>query len=362
MPSASILVVDDAEDNRGTLRRALVGSGHRILEAQSGAEALSVAESESIDLAVVDFVMPGIDGIETGRRLKQAAAPQFFPVVLVTAVDERALRARGLGVVDDFVARPFDTAELRARTNNLLRLRQRDNAFRQQAIEMKELLQFRDEMFSLVVHDLKSPLSVIVANMAYAEQSLTDEDARAALHEGQLAAKRQLRLIANLLDLSRLETARLTAKRQRTTIGTIVRVPVDERRFVADLRGITLQIEGQLDDLFAVDADLLGRVLENLLDNAMRYAPRGGRIVVAVRLNGDGLVITVGNSGPPIPADCRAQVFEKFAQANSAVGRMNMGLGLYFCRLAVTAHGGKLSVEESKDLPTVFCIRIPNQK
>ena len=358
---ACILVVDDSEENRCAIRRALGSNGHRVVEADGGTCALAVAKSESIDLALVDFVMPGIDGIETGQRLKAEVSPDFLPVILVTAMDERALRIRGLGVVDDFIARPFDVDELRVRTENLLRLREREIAFRRQAAELAELNRFREEMFSLVIHDLKNPLSVVVANMAYAAQSLADDEARIALREADLAAKRQLRLIANLLDLARLETNRLVAHRRPMTLAALVLPLVAARQFIADSRQIAVEVEGNLEQEFPLDADLLSRVLDNLLDNALRYAPQGGRIVVSSRTDGSDLVLTVGNSGPAIPADFREQIFEKFGQATPPVGRMNLGLGLYFCRLAVEAHGGSLWVEERNALPTVFYIRIPAQ-
>jgi len=107
------------------------------------------------------------------------------------------------------------------------------------------------------------------------------------------------------------------------------------------------------------DTDLVTRVVENLLDNAFRYTPRGGRIEVAARKSGERVAVSVGNSGPPIPREARALIFEKYGQTGADHGRMNVGLGLYFCRLAVEAHGGRLRVEERPDLPTVFEMDLP---
>lgn len=360
---ASVLIVDDCEANRAALRRALSAQGHRVVEANGGKAALAMARSETIDLAVVDFMMPELDGIETGVQLKQQSGHDFFPVIIVTGHDNQALRNRGLGIVDDFIARPFDVEELRARVANLLRVREREVALRAQAFQVEELSRFRDEMLSLLVHDMKNGLSVVVANLQFAAESLPmDCEARSAMGEAGLASKRVLRHVNNLLDLSRLETAGLVARRATLTSRALIEPLIAQRRFIADARVLGVVLEGDLDHEIEVDADLLSRVVENLLDNAFRYTPQNGRIVVAAQSQPSGILLTVGNNGPPIPVEMRERIFEKFGQVTPQVGRMNFGLGLYFCRLAVAAHGGRLWVEEREALPTVFCISVPHPK
>ncbi len=115
---------------------------------------------------------------------------------------------------------------------------------------------------------------------------------------------------------------------------------------VLDVLNRTLEVE--------VDEDLLARVIENVLDNGMRYTPAGGRLRVDGAASDGQVELRIANTGPAIPAAVRRVVFEKFGQATQATGRMNLGLGLYFCRLAMEAHGGRIWVDEAPQFPTVF--------
>jgi len=126
-------------------------------------------------------------------------------------------------------------------------------------------------------------------------------------------------------------------------------------------RQLRFELSCEPDLTVHLDPDLFWRVFENLLDNAARFAPRRGRCAVSVRRDEAGLEIAVGNDGPPVPAPERERIFGRFYQveARRAAARANRGLGLYFCKLAVEAHGGSIGVEERGDLGTVFVIRIP---
>ena len=108
-----------------------------------------------------------------------------------------------------------------------------------------------------------------------------------------------------------------------------------------------------------VDADLMTRAVENIFDNALRHTPNGGSIEIERREVGPDVEIRIGNSGGAIPVEERMTIFEKHQRGSTEVGRMNLGLGLYFCRLAIEAQGGKMWVEETTRMPTVFGIRLP---
>jgi two-component system CheB/CheR fusion protein len=110
-----------------------------------------------------------------------------------------------------------------------------------------------------------------------------------------------------------------------------------------------------------IDHDLFARVIENMLDNAARYAPRGGRCAIAARRDAEGVEIAIGNSGPPVPEAERDKIFGRYFQVERrrASARANRGLGLYFCKLAVEAHGGTIHVEQRGDLGAVFVVRLP---
>jgi signal transduction histidine kinase len=161
-----------------------------------------------------------------------------------------------------------------------------------------------------------------------------------------------------LLDLAKLEARQLQLKATEQPLRELVAPLVDDRkRFLAQRR---VAIEATIgDETVIVDKDLITRVVENILDNAARYTPAGGRIALFTAAGATHSVdLLVGNSGAAIPERERARIFEKFGQAEGAQ-RTNLGLGLYFCRLVTEAHGGTIRIESLVDLPMVFRISLP---
>jgi signal transduction histidine kinase len=211
----------------------------------------------------------------------------------------------------------------------------------------------------MIVHDLKNPLSVVMGGLDF----LTDEglsgDAAEALADAQSAARRISLLLANLVDVAKLEANRFQLRRKRITLEALLAPVLNPRRRLAQARDIRLTSSFDPKAQVDVDVDLVTRVVENLLDNGLRYTPSGGQLDVNACTDPGREAIYIGNSGPPVPPEKRSLIFEKFGQTTPGSGRMNLGLGLYFCRLVAEAHGGRIHVEETAELPTVFVMTLP---
>jgi signal transduction histidine kinase len=352
---AKILVVDDLRVNRKLVVAYLQEEGYGFVEAESGERALELAAETKPDLILLDVMMPGMSGFETARKLKEQSPDAHVPIIFVSALDDRAARLSGLQIgADEYLTKPIDRVELLVRVRNLLALRARERALQRRNVELVELCRFRDEMSALLVHDLKNPLGVIMANASFLADSLSDPEHLEALGDARTAAQRILRLIANLQDLTNIEAERMVLQQAPVRPAEVLAEVLAPRRQARTSRGIELATACDEELEILADRDLVTRVIENIVDNAMRYTPRAGRIEVSCRAAAERGRIRVGNSGPPIPVDARPLVFEKFGRASSQVGRTNLGLGLYFCRLALEAHGGRIWIDESPALPTIF--------
>jgi K+-sensing histidine kinase KdpD len=224
--------------------------------------------------------------------------------------------------------------------------------------QLGELHRFRDEMSMLIVHDLKNPLSALLANISYVSDSIgvVDSTIKEALVDSQAAGNRIMRLLANLLDVARIEAGRFQVMRVPTMLETLIHSVLHPRMQLANARRIRLTKNVEPNLYGSLDHDLVARIVENLLDNAIRYTPPGGRIDVGVAEIDGRVQVRVGNSGAAIAAEGRERLFQKFEQASESTSSMNLGLGLYFCRLATEAHGGRIWIEESAALPTVFVV------
>lgn len=239
----------------------------------------------------------------------------------------------------------------------------RDLLLRQSTVKnetLVELGRFKDEVAAMIVHDLKSPLSVIVSNYDYILETFEGSDeALEALRDSRNAGHRMHRLLANLIDVARLEGGTLDLTASPVALSQLLQSLAGQRRGLARSRGLSILLAPSPEMTIAVDPDLMTRAVENIFDNAIRYAPSGGTIEVELRAAGPDVELRIGNSGSAIPVVARTAIFEKYRNGGSDGGHMNLGLGLYFCRLAIEAHGGAIWVEESERLPTVFCMRLP---
>ncbi|MEW5854060.1 MAG: PAS domain-containing sensor histidine kinase [Myxococcota bacterium] len=219
----------------------------------------------------------------------------------------------------------------------------------------------RDELMALIVHDLKSPLSVIKLNAQWLLgelQGAQEESARDIVG----AAECMERLVLNLLDVSRSDERNLVPQLKEVLVKDLMSAIYAAAKRRADALGKKLLIRLPARECRVhADRDLLRRVLENLLDNSLKYSHVGATIQLEAReTSEEGVEFTVADDGPGIPATLRHRIFEKYARlddgANAPTGH---GLGLVFCRLAVEAHRGTIGVEEGVPRGTVFRVRLP---
>lgn len=368
-PAPAILLVDDEPANLAALAACLAPLRYRICTASDGLDALPLLDSEPLALAIVDLMMPHLDGLGLLERIRTHARTRETPVILLTANSEREWRVRGLEAgADDYLEKPLDAAVLMARARTLLRLKEsRDelqasrDALTRRNQELEESQREQRELMEFVIHDLKGPLTGIVANTEWVYEQLDRDDTAhlRALEDVLMSAARLRTLVGDLVTVSQLERGTFPIQRARVEVASIFRLIAREFARAADSKGISLQTPLEVSESFDLDIGLVQRVLENVLENSLRFTPERGRISVEVEV-GDSLQIQISNSGPAIPEAERELIFEKFRRGSSATARSgSAGLGLYFCRRAVEAHGGRIQVVESPEYPTSFRIELP---
>ena len=358
-----ILIVDDNRANRDLLEAQLEGLGHELILADSGERAIAIAAELKPDLVLLDVMMPGLNGFDTARRIKQQQPPDaFVPIILVSALNDPTSRLVGLRVgADEFLSKPVDSIELQVRIRNLLELQAKGRALAQQNATLASLQRFKDDLTKLLFHDLKGPLTTIIASSDEAIDMLSpgSEEVVEALADVRDAGWQLDRLLGNLLDITRLEDQRLELHRQTIDLSELLHKMARQWQRVASQRGISITVTAPAMARVAIDGETIRRVIANILDNALRFVPAKGRIVMALEVSEELVRLRIGNTGEPVPLSARSRVFEKYGQHGEGIQRMNLGLGLYFCRIAVEAHGGRIAIEESPELPTVFAIDVP---
>jgi signal transduction histidine kinase len=211
------------------------------------------------------------------------------------------------------------------------------------------------------VHDLKNPLTAVVANLDLLERKLDDADARHLVARCRAGASRMHRMILDLLDVAGLEEGKLLLRLEDTDAVAVARRAIEDAEAAAHQRDIVLALDAAGPCPVRADASVLGRVFDNLIANAVEHSSRGGRVTVRLAGCDEGIGIDVADEGPGIPEEHRERIFEKFArlELRKAGFGGNRGLGLTFCRLAVEAHGGTIWVDAAPGGGALFRAILP---
>ena len=356
---ASILVVDDEARNRALLRGFLAPQWD-VLEAPNGVAALEALRRNQVDLVLLDVMMPEQDGFETCRLIKAEPRDPFLPVILVTALGEQEDRNRGLEAgADDFLHKPVDRRELLLRVRSFLRLREQERVIRAQVEELRRLQSLKDDMVSLLVHDLRNPLSGVLSSIELAVETPKDAQQEADLRRAQHSAESLRGALDEMLQVRLLEENAVVARRSPTDLAVPICAAMATLEPVSKRRRVQFCWDVDGDSVAPVDPRLVQRALENLLSNALKYAPAGTEILVQARNHLGFIELEVADRGPGIPDPLKSVLFTRFGSVEAHKGkeRRGIGLGLYLVKLVAEAHDGDVAVEDRPGGGTVFRMR-----
>ena len=372
-----ILVADDVSANVELLFDQLHVLGFRAIAAWDGPSALAACFEHRPDLCILDVSMPagdlGVDdrstGFEVCRRIKRDPRTKSIPVIFVTALNDTTDRVKAIEAGgDDFLTKPHNRLVLGARVRSLLKLKAATDALEESARKMKELEKLRDDLMKMIVHDLKSPLTSVLATM----EMLLDGDfgtleasQKRALGDAEAKAEDLLALIEDLLEVRRIEETTLTLNLDPIAPGALLTEIVHEwaHRFQQDHATATLDVADD-SPVFHADRQLIKRVIGNLIQNALTHSAHAVTLHLAVRRDADGVLFTVADNGPGIPPEYHEIIFRKFEQVRTPnVPRVrSSGLGLAFCKLVVESHGGRIWVQsEGEGKGSSFHFSLPEQ-
>jgi len=367
-----ILVVDDNAENRALARATLEDEGYVVLLASSGEEGIATFQAEGPDCVLLDIRMPGKDGFAVCSEIRALPGGADTPIVFLTALRDvdtfdHALRAGG----DDFLTKPVRPTELLVRVQAALKLRRMSaelrehyDLVRRQRDDLMRLQLQKERLTAFVVHDLKNPVNSLDlhAQLLLRNKELGSR-ARESAQRIRDEARSLLRLVLNLLDISKSEEGQLAPRRGEVELEPLFAELVEAHGAQAEAAGVALRRAVEVRSITA-DVDLLRRVIENLLDNALRHAPEESEVLITATRGEGAVEIRVADAGAGIPPGLRDKIFERFVQVENSermVTRSGRGLGLTFCKLAIEAHGGSIWVEEAEP-GAVFCVRLPDER
>ena len=360
-----ILVVDDIAANVRLLAGILKVADYDVLTAESGADALQKVEEFAPDVVLLDVMMPEMDGFEVCRRLRENPRTVSLPVVTVTALHETEDRVRALEAgADDFLTKPVNEIEVVARVKSLVRVKRGRDELESTLSDLQRAESLRDSLASMLVHDLRAPLTTILAPLEMLSSNAFGELNEMQSEVAEMAtrgANRLLYLVNELLDVSKLESGNMTLQPSEFQVAPVVEEALELTGVLAGRDEQLVEREYSNDFQVRADEDLLRRVLSNLLSNAVKFTPSDGRIGVGAKTGDNEVLFWVRDEGDGVPPEYRDKIFEKFGQVESRQeGRkLSTGLGLTFCKLAVEAHGGRIWIESEAGRGSTFFFTLP---
>jgi len=372
--SPLILVADDVDANVELLADQLAVLGFRTVLAHDGPGSVAACFAHQPDLCILDVSMPagdlGVDDRDTGfevcRRIKRDARTARIPVIFVTALNDTADRVKAIEAGgDDFLLKPHNRLVLGARVRSLLKLKGATDALEESYRRLRELAKVRDDLMKMIVHDLKTPLTSVLATLEMLREGdygpMVERQYK-AVSEAEGKAEDLLGLIQDLLEVARVEETRIAISPEPIAPAAFLsELRIDwNARFTAE--GATMAYDAADDaPVFSADKALLRRVFSNLVQNALSHSATTVHVELAAHRDPQGILFMVTDNGPGIPAEFQEVIFRKFEQVRSpnAPKTRSSGLGLAFCRLAVEAHGGRIWVRSKETEGSTFYIQLP---
>jgi two-component system sensor histidine kinase/response regulator len=359
----NVLIVDDTPANLQLLGGLLRDAGYKARPAPSGKVALQAATAELPDLVLLDINMPEMDGYEVCAKFKADEKLKHIPIIFISALTETddKLKAFDAGGVD-YVTKPFQAQEVRARVATHLTLRRLQQDLERRYDELHQLQDLRDNLIHMIVHDMRSPLMGIQALFFFLkkEAEALTPDTRELSVDAASATTTLVEMVSSLLDVSRLESGEMPLTESDVELGAVAEEAIGTLSGLTAGRSVTCErANGPVPS--CCDADLIRRTVGNLLGNALKFTPSSASIVVMVKTNEGRPRVEVRDTGPGIPEQFHARIFDKFGQADGGkrTKRHSSGLGLAFCKLAVEAHGGTIGVDSKAGEGSTFWFELP---
>lgn len=356
----AILVVDDEEVIRKLCAKAL--SDYRVVEAENGREALQLLDHESFDLVLVDVMMPVMNGLDLLMQVKERDPDQL--VIIMTGYADKEIILRALKAdADDFIQKPLNLLQLKSTIDKALEKR----LLRQELQQLKRLDRLKAEFLGLISHKLRTPttvLSLFIQNLASGAVATETPEFASAVAAMREEADYLAYLIQDLLTYSDVILQEQKPKLAWADLREIALTTLAEKRQASAEKGISLinTLQGAWPRL-ALDRRRMAFAISALLDNAIKFTPHGGQVILAGEIRDDELQLMIRDTGIGIPTEELPRVFEKFYQIDpTQAGQVRgFGLGLFYARQFVQDHGGAMTLESIQGAGTTVTITLPRR-
>ena len=361
----TILVVDDVVSNVLLLKILLTKENFKVLTANNGYTCIEIAQNNHPDLILLDVMMPDINGFETAEKLKSDPATADIPIIFLTALNAPSDLVKGFQVgANDFLTKPFNKEELVMRVMRQIQLVFAKRIIESQNAELKRTISNRDKMYSVIAHDLRSPMASIrmVLNLLVSTISseLIGEELFSLLDKANKESEETHDLLDNLLKWTKSQTGRLNVVHQNFDISDVLIGIEDIFSLIEKKKKQKINFDKQTGSIMVrADKDMLNTVLRNFMSNAIKFTPEGKDIDILVDKQDKFVKVSIRDHGVGISPERIATLFSAGQTTYGTNNEEGSGLGLQLCQDFARKNGGDVMVESVLGEGSTFSVFVP---
>ena len=379
MANEKILVVDDVQSNVLLLKALLGREGFGIVIAMNGTEALQKVKSEHPDLILLDVMMPDMDGFEVAGHLKLEPEQAEIPIIFLTALNDSASVVKGFQLgANDFISKPFRREELLIRVEHQLSLVDARRIILRQTEELRKTIAGRDKLYSVIAHDLRSPMASIkmLCNtiMMSIDRQTVPADVFEMLEMTNKTAEEVFSLLDNLLKWTKSQLGKLSNVPQSIDMVGLVNGVIEVFKPIAGSKSISLKLDSAVESVHVtVDIEMIKSVVRNLISNAIKFSHKDTAVVVHVKVqevadenrteagNDKEVLVTVSDSGCGIKKEDQEKLLNEATHFTTfgTDSEEGSGLGLLLCKDFVSKNHGRLWFTSEEGVGSNFNFTIP---
>lgn len=380
--TTKLLIVDDLPENLLALSKIIEQEDRIIYQASSGEAALALLLEHDFALAIIDVMMPGMDGFELAELMRGTERTRNVPIVFVSAAGKElnhAFKGYETGAVD-FLYKPLDIAAVKSKVNVFVALCQQRVEVKRQVealeqsrrdlratqAELERAVQMRDDFMSMVAHELRTPLNTLFLETQMREMQLnkgnlaafSEQNIRKMVARDGRQIQSMIRLINDMVDVSRIRSGKLSIRPAETELAALLKRIVSDLAQRTEAAGGTIELDAPNEVAGVWDEFRVEQIIINLLTNALRY---GGSkpVTITLKRRDDCAEIVVRDQGVGISAEDQLRIFKPFERAGTKDVREGLGLGLYIARQLAESHGGTLDVDSAPNQGAAFRLALP---
>jgi two-component system sensor histidine kinase/response regulator len=360
----NILIADDDAAARKMVSQYLKKKGYNVFEASNGIETFTSILDHPINIAIIDWILPGMDGIDVCRKIREKQKGSYVFIIMLTAKDEKQDLIKGFDAgVDEYIMKPVNLQELIARIKVGTRIVCLERKLIEKQRELTGNNELKNKFIGIVAHDLRNP---IISVRGFSELLLKDEnnfteEQNEFLDIIHSTSQNMLAMINDLLDISRIESGNMQLTQKNGSLNKLIQERIQLIQLQADKKHITIHRDLPLIPEVIFDAHRLGQAIDNLITNAIKFAPIGSNVYLSLRQNGELIDFSVTDEGPGIPREEQHLLFSEFHRLSirPTAGETSTGLGLAIAKKIIEAHNGMIEFETQEGMGSTFSLILP---